>query len=237
MKERGILFSAPMVKALLAGTKTVTRRLFKLAPGFKEEYIRFGAHELRAEHECAYGEAGDRLWVRETWRTLKSLDAKSPQAMAKACLEAGWERPWAPIQYEADGARHAWDDEAADAGKTRVSIHMPRWASRITLEVTDVRVERLQDISEEDAKAEGVQLIAAACDKNCDCGHAPQPGKAHPLTRVLTPLEGKVTAANMYRAAFADLWEDINGKRAGWASNPFVWRVTFRRLEPKAVAA
>ena len=148
MKERPILFSAPMVRAILEGGKTQTRRLVKIrgcAPGAV----------LPVEFPCPYGVVGDRLWVKETWRSSRAADKHSPAALTGH----GW-----PVWYVADGGV-MWT--GADRGgpgfmtpgKTRVSIHMPRWASRITLEVTDVRVERLQDITEADARAEGVQPL------------------------------------------------------------------------------
>lgn len=123
VKERPILFSGPMVKAILAGKKTQTRRLVKAPRGSEPSHagVDFG---------CPYGQLFDRLWVRESWQ----------------CNHADQDR--SKVNYRADGRdRLLWTP----------SIHMPRWASRITLEVTDVRVQRLQDISEEDAKAEGAE--------------------------------------------------------------------------------
>lgn len=136
MKERPILFSAPMVRALLDGRKTQTRRVVKPQPtATREEAIRTygkgGTFILEAGFfgvRCPYGQLGDRLWVRETWG---------------ACAGS-------PVYRADDNAT------CPDGGRWKPSIHMPRWASRITLEVTGVRVERLQDISEEDAIAEGV---------------------------------------------------------------------------------
>ena len=149
-KERPILFSAPMVRAILAGTKTQTRRVVKGAPedwspvqpqvyaptivdrhGFEQPGPdAFGAGDAQGDHwiRCPYGQPGDRLWVRETW--------------AQHGVSA---------VYRADSG-----DRPAGAGMWRPSIHMPRWASRITLEVTGVKVERLQGISEADAIAEGI---------------------------------------------------------------------------------
>lgn len=150
MKERPILFSAPMVRAILSGRKCQTRRVVKgnalkwldhfgFTPGFVAN---------PENHQCPYGQPGDRLWVREN----------------------GWERPyrtanmmregadtWEPYYFDADGYGNADAEQFKELGfKRRPSIHMPRWASRITLEITGVRVERLQDISEADATAEGV---------------------------------------------------------------------------------
>ena len=150
MKERPILFSAPMVRALLAGTKTQTRRVFKLPRGcsWYEALGGEAAGQVQddegpgwwhvEEQRCPYGEPGDRLWVRETWapRTLGAWTEM--EKLMKPLYRADEDRPeWKRI----------W----------RPSIHMPRWASRITLEITGVRVERLQDISEADAVAEGVK--------------------------------------------------------------------------------
>ena len=147
MKERPILFSAPMVRAILDGHKTQTRRVVKgvalawLTPhGFGKEFVALPENQF-----CPYGYPGDRIWVREThapqpdcwgaWDNWMLLDKKGPKPI---------------IHYAADGG-DPWID------RWRPSIHMPRWASRITLEVTGVRIERLNDISEEDANAEGVQ--------------------------------------------------------------------------------
>jgi hypothetical protein len=163
MKERSILFSAPMVRALLAGTKTQTRRIIKRPlnhPG-RTVYTYYGPGKNNPAHasvaiangpdspdgsdekvRCPYGAAGDRLWVRETWAP------RDQQALKQ--------RDRAMLYYRADGEREHETD-----GKWRPSIFMPRWASRITLEVTGVRVEQLQEITESDAKAEGVDPVVA----------------------------------------------------------------------------
>ena len=159
---------------------------------------------------CPYGQPGDRLWVKETWRTAKSLDSKSPATIAEMCIDAGYRKPWAPLAYEADGHRNSeWRrfEMVGDAepGKTRASIHMPRWASRITLEITAVRVERLQDISEADAQAEG-------CPIEC-----------------MTPT-GDDSGSSIYGpGGYMALWNDINGPRS-WDANPWVWVVEFKRI-------
>lgn len=155
---RPILFSAPMVRAILGGHKTQTRRIIEPQPArvwFSEsepnvQKINWKGCTYRPSCICCpYGIAGDRLWVRETWAVAKKWDGKSP----------GWTygpvvgRP--AVAFRADGAVRS------TYGKWRPSIHMPRWASRITLEITKVRVERVQDISEEDAEAEGVDPIIA----------------------------------------------------------------------------
>lgn len=222
MGERPILFSAPMVRAILAGRKTQTRRVAKIgdwpergvvgsfspAP---EEYAPeiFGAmfsNSRGAETlvPCPYGAPGDRLWVKETWR---------PKASARA---VGWE-----ITYAADGevlfanlerVSHTWRCPKAAATGNVTPLFMPRWASRITLEVTGVRVERVQDISEEDARAEGA-------------AHRIAPGGD--LAGAFA-LPGEEAVQINYRAHFRDLWESINGA-GSWARNPWVWVVSFKK--------
>lgn len=192
MKERPILFSAPMVRALLAGTKTQTRRVFKLPRGcsWYEALGGEAAGQIQddegpgwwhvEEQRCPYGQPGDRLWVRESF-------CEDPLSFGAL--------------YRADGEL---DEQALNAGgKWRPSIHMPRWASRITLEVSGVRVERLQDINEADCIAEG-----------CTGGHGSIPGYGYNAT----PLEH-----------YHWLWNSINGP-VSWEANPWVWVVEFKRL-------
>ena len=213
-KERPILFSGAMVRALQAGTKTQTRRVVKLPASLipndltlsrmqdgYTEGVRpvFGFDDEPNAFSCKnpYGQTGDRLWVREAWRTDASLDDSPPNAFS------GW-----PVKYEADSVvlNHGAFFGQTD-GKTRASIHMPRWASRITLEITSVRVERLQDISDADCVAEGCGALASAI--GCPMTSAP----------------GETIPRSMYRA----LWESINGP-GSWDANPWVWVVEFRRL-------
>lgn len=182
VKERPILFSAPMVRALLAGTKTQTRRSVKL-PAPKSE------HAQMLVPYCPHGVPGDRLWVKETCRITTTM--------------AGYK-----IRYRADDAE-LWPDTDGlcyDDHQWRPSIHMPRCASRILLEITAVRVERLNDISEADALAEGVNV------------HPDHHGK--PRTSIYGPVR-----------AYCDLWESINGVGT-WALNPWVWVIEFRRGMP-----
>lgn len=167
MKERPILFNTEMVNAILSGSKTQTRRIMKDQPEViptEDEYgeagfwIPFHAGKTMVRNEmmkiaCPLGMRGDQIWVREAFRMPKSLDIHSPSEVAELSLNAGYKNPWSPIQFEADGARTGkWTGfdtppVVTDAGKLRPSLHMPRWASRIDLLITGVRVERLHDIT------------------------------------------------------------------------------------------
>lgn len=211
MADRPILFSAPMVRALLAGVKSQTRRAVKgwplewLSPpvSFTPEYV---AHP--DNKACPYGQPGDRLWVREAWgvadKWLHDCETDPPRCIAyRADLAA---RNFDPV-YDVDTSSWAFGPHM----KWRPSIHMPRWASRITLEVTGVRVERLQDISEADAIAEGIHKPLGSQFWHTDPGANILPGD--------TPVW-----------AYRNLWESINGPDS-WAANPWVWVVEFKRVQ------
>ncbi|TGQ95371.1 hypothetical protein EN851_07560 [Mesorhizobium sp. M8A.F.Ca.ET.208.01.1.1] len=155
MTDRPILFSAPMVRALLDGRKTQTRRVARdtTLPHLRHAgdlHLIVGEGLLTRNHYFRVPYAvGDRLYVREAWATESAYDDLSPSAM-------GGEEP---VRYDADGSHQTWGYPAiSKIGRFRQAMHMPRWASRLTLTVTDVRVQRLQEISEEDAKAEGVDF-------------------------------------------------------------------------------
>jgi hypothetical protein len=211
MKERPILFSAPMVRAILAGTKTQTRRAIKLTDskgrwdekGFYAvtagtiEKMPWSCTSISRHVGCPYGEPGDRLWVRETFAIVPRTAYRCSEGVQQTL------RPDDPYEHDAAIYREGWT-RSRGGFRWRPSIHMPRWASRITLEVTGVRVERLRDISEDDARAEGSPWAA--------CG-APQDGS--------------------HKAGFAQLWESINGP-GSWVANPWVWVVEFKRLEAES---
>lgn len=230
MRERPILFSGPMARAILAGDKTQTRRVNGLEYFSRPENDPAGWWCARvadgqafmvykqSPHErivaCPYGRAGDLIWVREPWRCSADLDKHNGSEIADLCLDAGYNAPWAPIQYEADGARVSWQhtstpphDGPPRPGRYRHARFMPRWACRLELEITRVRVERLQAINHADAIAEGVGLNPSAADVT------------------MTSPEGDPLPRVMFRA----LWEQINGSEA-WAANPWVWVVEFRRV-------
>ena len=215
MKEHPILFSGPMVRAILEGRKFQTRRIvkpqpskhhWKILPGYRREIklmecsnglhakvvdsIPVGTMQRRENDldpvwiKCPYGSVGNILWVRETWgycdRNHVIYRADDIEALAKERQWVSWPR-WTP------------------------SIHMPRWASRISLKITDIRIERLQEISKEDALAEGVTLDPN-CKKKWAVDHDP-------------------------RMAFADLWDSINAKTFPWDKNPYVWCITFEAIK------
>lgn len=222
MNSKPILFSAPMIQALLDGRKSVTRRIVKPQPsdhhwrslknyelsarvmtGVECSFVRFrhnlsGMPHLTEDIEtvrCSYGKPGDLLWCRETWAVGTIYDGVSPSE-----INPGGKPNWCGIRYAATDERLGLRD--------RPSIHMPRWASRVTLEIISVKVERLQDITEEDARAEGI------ADGGClNCGN-PEPCRcAKPSP---SPREG-----------FIRLWEEINGPNS-WHLDPWVWALSFR---------
>ena len=202
MKERPILFSAPMVRALLAGTKTQTRRIVK-ARDLEWMDVHQGLREPDNAERCPYGQPGDRLWVRETWQgpLLEDFETDADPDWHMPSHIHKYQNP-AHCEYAADGGpapEYTDLDEKMRQG-WRPSIHMPRWASRITLEITAVRVERLQDISEADAIAEGVRNSL----------HLP--------------------GGRFARENFEHLWWTVNGD-GSWESNPWMWVIEFKRVE------
>lgn len=220
VKTRPILFSGAMVRALLDGSKTQTRRVVKLweAPNGWGVYHSDGANDWEFVHlgedgdpyadggmavrHCPYGVPGERLWVRETF----ALSKCDPDSGGDTRYPADWNVP----VYRADVPSSVTSPSAVTSWKP--SIFMPRWASRILLEVTEVRAERVQDISEADAKAEGAA-----------CRLSPGGDLAGAFEIADTPI--------CYRAHFRDLWDSINAKRGlGWEISPWVWVVGFKRV-------
>lgn len=265
VKERPILFSGPMVRAILGGRKTQMRRIVKpqpegepyttqewarnlasargiclrsrptdqeikdkgdrlsgwLFPFEKDNGIRYGI-------TCPFGRAGGRLWVRETLNLNVVLDTKTGEQSVHAYYAAtgrsGGSFPW----------------EGDDTRETIPSIHMPRWASRITLEITGVRVERLQDINEADARSEGVEPLFTEVEIEMapDCYMEPMPYKNYlwhgNIGRSITAKQSDEWAYQFsdYKSAldsFSSLWESINGP-GSWDANPWVWVIEFRRV-------
>jgi len=229
MKETGILFKPEMVKAILDNRKTQTRRLVEGLDTNNPVLTAADGSPLNGSCwdigkdiiHCPYGKRGDRLWVREAWRMPLSYDRYNGTETAENCLEAGYKKPWAPIRYEVDGARDNWQavtDRDDNPGRYRHARFMPRWASRITLEITDVRVQRLLEISERDCYEEGVRTVPS------DQRAAFVPGTDFVATGG--------TAEGRYIGCYSLLWDSINFKKAPWNSNPFVWAITFKRVHP-----
>lgn len=226
MKERPILFNDSMVRAILDGQKTQTRRIVKPQPtpgqgmvnaaycGHPHLWLRNGpcrSDDPTYEWKCPYGKPGDRLWVRETW---KPRIVHSCFDMACDC-----ETVWVDYPAGGEGKRFYGEEiaeewsmpQAAIKGRPVPSLHMPRWASRILMEIASVRVERLNDICEDDAVAEGVDgSMCAAAVTTAPTRHRCLPSEIH---------------------GFSALWERING-HGSWATNPWVWVIDFRRIKP-----
>lgn len=239
MKERPILFSAPMVSAILDGRKTQTRRIVRIpeivrsegldnglttiewldkhesGPGFYAWMTEY-PDEGSASVKCPYGIPGDRLWVRETWGYVGGSEYLYQQRSQDLGFRADW---------------NALDP--IPGGKWRPSIHMPRWASRLTLEITEIRVQRLQEISEEDAKAEGITRRDPLPDdygRNLPCSHCGQRKSQHVGTvRACFGSHGEIFNSGTFKGGFSWLWDSINGA-GSWAANPWVWCVSFKKV-------
>jgi hypothetical protein len=186
MKERPIIFSGEMVRVILDGRKTHTRRIVKALTPAQRKML----DEAEAEGEawpsmftfrCPYGVAGDRLWVKEAW--FPNSEAFDSHDITDILYRADW-------------------SGAVDQVSWRPSIHMPRWASRITLEITKVRVERLQDITPADAEAEGIARMLPSGLRRYD--------------------------ENMVYE-YEKLWDSLHGKGA-WEQNPWVWVLKFKKI-------
>ena len=213
MRELPIRYLAPLVRAVLNGLKTQTRWIVKDQADmeFDANDSTYGPYWLSYATEadgedakvcCPYGRPGDRLWVREAWRVSSAHDYLPPSKLPRGLT----------VEYLADGP-------GIFDGKTRPSSQMPRWASRITLKVTEVQVHRLQGISEADAKAEGIAELPL---------QAGQPGAwwsaspVHPALHGRTPID-----------AFRLLWESICGQ-GSWSDNPMIWAISFKLIHSQS---
>lgn len=208
VRERPILFSGPMVRAILEGRKTQTRRPMKLQPPDEWAPIGvgrycptvvdrhgeevpgeeiFGVYDEDWGDACPYGGPGDRLWVREAWNVRGLMWGEKPSRAALYASDDAWVYAATPPDR--------W------SGRWRAAIHMPRRASRITLDITHVRVERLQDISDIDLLCEGVEFEYVGSDQH-----------------------------RLRRSAFARLWDTIYSSERSWEANPWVWVISFRQI-------
>lgn len=217
--ERPIIFSAQTVKAILENRKTQTRRIVKPQP---EERLWKIWERFPHQSGCPYGEPGQFLWVRESFAIEHDVDGEAPPYKDGRPLlrnpiydeGQGWE--WQQAHYAATDpipdlmCEHKGCQGQPCRNPWRPSMFMPRWASRITLEITEVRVERVWEISMVDCYAEGIPPIPCLDDH-------------------ITPE----TLTGIARRAFAELlWDPINEERGfGWNANPWVWRLAFRRVE------
>jgi hypothetical protein len=232
-KERPILFSAPMIRAILAGSKTQTRQIVE--PRFSSHLwsVRYpvpGESEAACQFYhgsdntplcvCPYGGPGERLWVRESWGFANACPSGDQVVEPRPFVQIGYkadeyitdpivqseelvEKVYAEVLAEMKKA--GVDGEDPRVCRWRSARYLPRWASRLLLEVVSVRVERLQEITEEDAKAEGV-------------------------VRSVSMWSGEPNGT--YREKFSYSWDRINGKASPWADNPWVWVVGFKRVQP-----
>ena len=208
VKETGFVAYQHEVKAILEGRQTMFRRVLKKQPptGFDYKgddggnpllpkdsgHYWMDGYAMWRPRRCPYGQVGDRLWVRETWATEKRIDRFSPSYIGNAGDVPLW-YPYDPRILE----------DRVERGKWRPSIHMPRWASRITLEITGVKVERVQDISPQDIEREG-----------------------------LTPPSDSLNWVGTFQNNFRLLWDSINAKRGyGWDVNPWDFALTFKVVE------
>jgi hypothetical protein len=254
--ERPILFSAEMVRAILDGRKTQTRRIIKPQPPAEAESVCRQLHSQEAPEFdgawtwwagkpqkpitrplfCRYGQPGDLLWVRETWGAVWPADDPVPLRQCK-------------IEYRADlppGCTDRPGEWPADEGngpevpKWRPSIHMPRWASRITLRITDIRVERLQDVSEHDARAEGCEARPFPGPwwqgyrdlGDGDLIHQQAIGETAP-DWMIEPKKMPPTPwlDRSARDGFRSIWMGLHAPGA-WDENPWVWVISFERVKP-----
>lgn len=216
MKERPILFKAPMVRAILEGRKTQTRRVIA------DCHLLGGPPTEALLKMCPYGQPGDRLWVRETiyawgrWETrFSKKKGRDEWHFIDMTLESGKQYRYPATMTGDNGPRQR--GSVTPLWWKRPSIHAPRWASRILLDITAVRVERLHDIRNEDCIAEGIEV-----HQNHE---VPRTGLA------INDFFRKNSLISHYGAEYRMLWESINGK-GSWESNPWVWAIKFKQVRP-----
>ena len=220
MTERGMIFNGEMVRAILDVRKTQTRRIVKGTDGAvkfckewdingEEMFVVLGEKDHTGMNpvlgaiSCPFGGVGDRIWVRETWARY-NIDQNSHDIAYRATTPEDW----------------------PEEGRWRPSIHMPRWASRILLEITNVRVERLNAISEEDAQREGVHT--EVWDQTVVARNYAARDEFFQFWSEDMPHY--VEMNQLYRSSFRSLWESIYGAE-NWLANPWVWVIEFKRVE------
>lgn len=233
VRERSIIMRAESVRAILAGRKTQTRRVVTTRiPAHRPEVFAWFAPRITENKaleglwcrdesgtpeflaRCPYGAPGDRLWVRESFRFACAHSDDDTLCIAYRASQDGLN-----IGLIVNNIPRPSGITAPPHSREWLSpLHMPRWASRLTLEITDVRVQRLQEISEQDAEAEGIVRVDDIGDGNTAPAYA--------------GTDGSFTNGWSAQSAFARVWDALNAKRGfPWASNPWVWAVTFKRVE------
>lgn len=224
IKERPILFSSPMVPAVLEGRKTQTRRVVKFPDGSQFEEISIPwmrptvwlpKKQKSVLIDCPYGKPGDQLWVREAWHAGACADVFKPSELSARF----WKHDNGGLWYPATDTKPL--KPVSPMGRYRYARFMPRWASRIQLEITGIRAERLQDITEEDAIAEGCEPEEIKASEVM----AMEPCQERDLARLM--VGGCLSPKFIYSM----LWDEINGDGA-WNTNPWVWVVSFKRIKP-----
>jgi len=253
IKERPILFNAPMVRAIIDGTKTQTRRVMKVQPpsaeyklstcidttGNKKDKGRQHWITMQGQYSvgdssqpyfsCPFGYAGDQLWVRENFQPIYAEgwdEGRNPDGSGDP-VDYKTGHGYAPSYPATDGIEEFYDEQTEEiSSRVWPSIHMPKWASRIQLEITGVRVERLNDISEEDATDEGITSEQVIIGAHCGGGtHTEVSGIRHFYDG--GDDEGYECATEAYKA----LWESINGE-GSWDANHWVWVIEFKVIKP-----
>ena len=219
MKERTtehpILFSTPMVQAILEGRKTMTRRVFKDNPRLASDLSKIDLKKWFEDYPdyimsfCSYGQPGDKLWVRETWCNINKPGLEPEYVFKTETLDA--------------------EDYDPSEWKWKPSIHMPKGAARIWLEIVSIRVERLQDISEADALAEGVLLLETEEDVRV-WGKGGW-GEEQTIKTYENYLKNSTADCNTAKESFETLWYEINGVDS-WFTNPWIWVIEFKRIQP-----
>jgi hypothetical protein len=248
MKERPILFNGAMVRAILDGSKTQTRRIMKPQPllhtthwysstsdqslwmGIGPSEATGGTRQTWGWSRCPFGQVGDQLWVRETFQPVFAAGREYGENTPDWGTGEGYD-----VKYPATDEIIEWiDGDDNITSRCKPSIHMPRWASRIQLEITGVRVERLQDISEEDAWAEGVmQIDNLDFERPEKYNHAlcPQCGGTGLYMSISgsggVSFDNDCTKCDTHEKLFKHLWNSTGGN---WEDNPYVWCISFRRL-------
>ncbi len=254
MKERPILFSTELVKEILAGRKTMTRRIMNPQPS--EEFAPskcqiyeparydkngdmyqgspiFGCYDINGEDEgykSKYGQIGDFLWVREAWADVTDAfdEADEIRNVAFRADNSVWDCYGQMVYLEQLG------DSGIEVKKWKPSIHLPKFASRLTLEIKDIRVERIQDISEKDAIAEGVSPLFTQAEINAkgrywkELDLNPMPWKNY-LWNTKKDNGSQFSSCKTAKESFKTLWFQINGEKS-WIENPWVWVIEFQKI-------